>query len=111
MSRVITVVYPIAGAGTDRRRNVVITATVIGFYTLDTARLLKCRDIQRFGIIYFTVFSFMPIPLVLAARFIRTPAKAKFGKMGTTMHKVIIVIIASLLLSEFPPGTHREIDC
>ncbi|KAI5857778.1 hypothetical protein BZA05DRAFT_441085 [Tricharina praecox] len=76
-----------------------ITATVIGFYTLDTARLLKCRDIQRFGIIYFTVFSFMPIPLVLAARFIRTPAKAKFGKMGTTMHKVIIVIIASLLLT------------
>jgi len=77
----------------------VITATVVSFYSVDPDRLLKCRDIQRFGIIYFTVFSFLPVPMVLAARFVPSPTKAKFGKLGTTTHKVIIVVIAGLLLT------------
>jgi len=78
---------------------IVITAAVVSFYSVDPDRLLKCRDIQRFGVIYFTVFSFLPVPMVLAARLVPSPTKAKFGKLGTTTHKVIIVVIAGLLLS------------
>lgn len=41
------------------------------------------------------------MPLVLLSRFVpRTAGKAKFGKLGTLSHKVMIVLTASVLLSE-----------
>lgn len=77
--------------------------SVLAFYTLDRDRLNSCRSVQRFGIAYFAVFSFLPAPLALLARFVpprpESAAKERFGKLGTLSQKVVIVVAASLLLS------------
>jgi hypothetical protein len=78
----------------------VIVATVKSFYTLNTHSLKSIRTVQRFAMVYFTVFSFLPIPIVLLARFIPGGNKTRFGKLGTMTHKVIIVVIAAALLSK-----------
>ncbi|KAI5795587.1 hypothetical protein EDC01DRAFT_629523 [Geopyxis carbonaria] len=78
----------------------VVICTVLTFFTLDQDRIRICRNVQRFGSVYFTVFCFLPIPLVLLSRFVpRTAGKAKFGKLGTLSHKVMIVLTASGLLT------------
>ena len=78
----------------------VIVVTVLSFYTLDRDRLNSCRSVQKVGIVYFTVFSFLPAPLALLARFVPAAGpKEPFGKLGSLSHKVAIVVTASFLLS------------
>jgi len=78
----------------------VIVVTVLSFYTLDRDRLNSCRSVQKVGIVYFTVFSFLPTPLALLARFVPAAGpKEPFGKLGSLSHKVAIVVAASLLLT------------
>ncbi|EQL30270.1 hypothetical protein, variant [Blastomyces dermatitidis ATCC 26199] len=76
----------------------VITATVQSFYTLDTDIRLTDRNLQWWGVSYFTFVSFLPIPLlafiVLAPR--RQPPE-QFGQ-GSLRAKVLITASASLLL-------------
>lgn len=77
----------------------VIVATVMSFNTLDANKLNTYRDIQHVGVVYFTIFSFLPIPIVLLARFIPGNNKTRFGTLGTMTHKVIIVVVAAGLLT------------
>ncbi|TGZ84024.1 hypothetical protein EX30DRAFT_361985 [Ascodesmis nigricans] len=77
----------------------VITATVVSFYTMAPKRLKSCRDIQRFGMMYFLVFCFMPIPVVLLSRFVPSTTKQKFGTPDRLIHKVFIVLTAGVLLT------------
>jgi len=77
----------------------VIVATVVSFFTLDAGSLSKSHNVQRFSIIYFSVFAFLPIPLVLLARLLPAPDKTNFGKLGTLNQKVLIVLLAAVILS------------
>lgn len=77
----------------------VITATVISFYTLNRSVLQKCRTIQLFAGTYLAVLSFLPIPIVLAAwAWPRKNAIEKFGQ-GRFRTKVMLVLFTATLLS------------
>lgn len=59
--------------------------------------------VRRFGVMWFLIFTFAPIPIVLAAKFTsRQPQN--FGKMGSLQTKVIIVLAVSVILSNFHPS-------
>lgn len=77
----------------------VIVATVVSFFTLEESRLEKCKDTQRFGIIYFAIFCFLPVPIVLFSYLYPSQNKTNFGKLGTLEQKVMIVLAASLILT------------
>jgi amino acid transporter len=77
----------------------VITATILLFYTLNMNILRISKDIQHFALVYLAVFCFMPFPIVLISRWTsRRENKARFGKLGTLTHQVIIVLVAATLL-------------
>ncbi|KKZ64888.1 hypothetical protein EMCG_09206 [[Emmonsia] crescens] len=86
----------------------VITATVQSFYTLDTGIRSIDRNIQWWGVSYFTFVSFLPIPMlafiVLAPR--RQPTE-NFG-YGSLKAKILIAGTAAVLLclgASFRAGT------
>ncbi|ODH27798.1 hypothetical protein ACO22_04074 [Paracoccidioides brasiliensis] len=76
----------------------VVTATVQSFYTLDPDIRLIDRNLQWYGLSYFTAFSFLPIPMLafvlLSPRL--QPAQ-NFGH-GSLRAKFLIVGAASVLL-------------
>ncbi|OJD23176.1 hypothetical protein ACJ73_05474 [Blastomyces percursus] len=76
----------------------VIIATVQSFYTLDKDIRLIDRNLQWWGVSYFTFVSFLPIPLlafiVLAPR--RQPTE-QFGQ-GSLRAKILIAASVSVLL-------------
>lgn len=77
-----------------------IVASVKMFFTLDMSVLMKCRDIQRFGIIWFSIFSFLPIPIVLLSYLIpSSTGPENFGKRGTLGQKLLIVLAAGCILT------------
>ncbi|PKS05888.1 hypothetical protein jhhlp_007719 [Lomentospora prolificans] len=77
----------------------VITATVLSFYTLDRNRLDICRKIQLFAGTYLAVLAFLPIPIVLTAW--AWPRKTKIDKFGEGRFrtKVLLVLFTATLLS------------
>lgn len=77
----------------------VITATVISFYTLNPDTLSICRKIQLFSGTYLTVLAFLPIPIVLVAwAWPREERPEKFGH-GRLRTKVRLVLFTSTLLA------------
>ena len=77
----------------------VITATVLSFFTLDPERLSICRDIQLFSGTYLTVLSFLPIPIVtIAWAWPRGARPEKFGE-GRLRTKVRLILFTSTLLA------------
>ncbi|CAZ85719.1 unnamed protein product [Tuber melanosporum] len=78
----------------------VITTTVQSFNTLSTHTLNIDLSIRKFGIIYFAVFAFAPIPMLLIGNLIpsSTP-RQNFGKRGDLTEKTLIVILASAILT------------
>lgn len=86
----------------------VISATVQSFYTLDTSIRSIDRNLQWWGVSYFTFVSFLPIPMlafiVLAPR--RQPTES-FG-YGSLKAKILIAGTAAVLLclgASFRAGT------
>ena len=75
----------------------------MSFFTLKTTDLLTIRKLQQASIVFFTIFSATPIPIVLAARFIPGPEKTRFGRHGSMNGKVIICIVVAVALSTRPP--------
>ncbi|KAF2083221.1 hypothetical protein K490DRAFT_52213, partial [Saccharata proteae CBS 121410] len=76
----------------------VITVTVQSFYTLNTNTHRIDRDIQLYTATYFSLVSFLPIPLTLIAFGIpQRTALEKFGS-GRYRTKVVVLVGASFLL-------------
>jgi hypothetical protein len=77
----------------------VITATVLTFYTLNPNTRRICRDIQLFSGTYLAALAFLPIPIVLVALiWPRSTPIDKFGQ-GRFRTKVRLVVFTSFLLS------------
>ncbi|TPX06959.1 uncharacterized protein E0L32_011104 [Thyridium curvatum] len=79
----------------------VITATVITFYTLNPNTRRICRDIQLFAGTFLAFLAFLPIPVVLLAAL--TPRRGgrpvdKFGQ-GRMRTKVALILFTASLLT------------
>lgn len=76
-----------------------VTAIIQSFYTLDRNILRRDRDIMRFGVTYFAVSAFLPLPMI-AIRFI-IPTRARVDKFGQGRFrtKIILLLITSSLLT------------
>ena len=76
----------------------IITAVIQSFYTLNANTKRIDRDIQLYGATYYTVISFLPIPLVIGGLIIpRKTRVEKFGS-GRFRNKVAILLVAATLL-------------
>lgn len=89
----------------------VITATVLSFYTLNMNTRLVARDIQLAAITYLLVIATLPL-LLLAVAFLppKDQYETTFGE-GTMQGKAIIVTISSVLcvmIAGFKAGTAWE---
>jgi hypothetical protein len=76
-----------------------IFAGITQSFTLNAALRQKCRDIQLFGITFYTFIAFLPLPMVLLGRFLpgRIPPE-KFGE-GKFRTKVMVLVTSTLLLT------------
>ncbi|KAJ5256841.1 Protein of unknown function DUF3112 [Penicillium angulare] len=75
-----------------------ITTVIQSMYTLNTNIQRIDRDIQLYGVTYFAIVSFLPVPIVLAVLlFSRGKRIEEFGS-GSWSAKVLIVLTASVLL-------------
>ncbi|KAJ5083396.1 hypothetical protein N7456_012823 [Penicillium angulare] len=85
-----------------------ITTVIQSMYTLDVNIQRIDRDIQLYGVTYFAIVSFLPLPIVLAVLlFSRGKWIEEFGS-GSWVTKVMIVTTASVLLclgASFRAGT------
>lgn len=59
-------------------------------------------DIRKFASVWFILFAFAPIPIVLVAKF-TSSSEQNFGKKGSLMTKVTIVLVTAATLSNFYP--------
>ena len=76
----------------------IITSVIQSVYTLNSNTKRIDRDIQLYGGTYYTVISFLPIPLVIGGLIIpRKTRVEKFGS-GRFRHKVAILLVAATLL-------------
>ncbi|KAI5842955.1 hypothetical protein DFP73DRAFT_552826 [Morchella snyderi] len=78
----------------------VIVTTVQSFYTLNHSVLKADMNVRKFGVMWFLIFCFAPIPITLAAIFMpSTTEPQNFGKKGSLKTKAITVIIVSAVLT------------
>jgi len=86
----------------------VVTATVQLFFTTDPHIAKMDLDMQRAASTYFTVFSFLPIPIVIfALAYPKENLPDHFGR-GLFWHKAVVVLAAAVLLclgAAFRTGT------
>ncbi|KAH6879406.1 hypothetical protein B0T10DRAFT_158053 [Thelonectria olida] len=95
----ITVAFKFLYASITADIVMVIVALVYGFYTRDLDKLHTVRDVQRVGVTYLAVISFLPIPI--AGFCLLLPRKEpvdKFGE-GSMGMKVCLVVFTAVLLS------------
>lgn len=76
-----------------------VSFTVWSYFILDPAKLIIARDVDLFGATYFATAAFLPIPMVLCARFLSSKTPAENFGTGTIRSKVIIVLYGSFLLA------------
>lgn len=76
-----------------------VTCIVQSFYTRDRNILRIDRDVQRFGVVYFAVAAFLPLPLI-AIRFI-IPTRARVDKFGQGRFrtKILLILFTSSFLT------------
>ena len=75
-----------------------ITSVIQSFYTLNLNTRRIDRDIQLYGQTFYTIVSFLPIPIaLLSLAFPRKQRTEKFGE-GRFRHKIYILLLASTLL-------------
>jgi len=76
-----------------------VTGTIQSFYTRNTNTLRIDRDITRFGVTFFAVTAFLPLPLLLLRALL--PKRDTIDKFGTgrIRNKVAILIFTSSILS------------
>ncbi|KAL9130367.1 MAG: hypothetical protein Q9217_001425 [Psora testacea] len=76
----------------------IITAVIQSFYTLNENTKRIDRDVQLYGQTFYTVISFLPIPLVIGGLVV--PRKTRLEKFGSGRwrHKIAILIVSALLL-------------
>lgn len=60
-------------------------------------------DIRKFASVWFIIFVFAPIPIVIVAKY-TSSSEQNFGKKGSLMTKVIIVLVTAAVLSNFYPN-------
>ena len=85
-----------------------ITAVVQSMYTLDTNILRIDRDIQLYGVTYFAIVSFLPLPIVLAVLFFSRGKQVESFGSGSWRTKACVVLTAGVLLclgASFRAGT------
>jgi len=79
---------------------ILITSVVYGYYTLDPTKQSQFAAMRKFGVIYFTVFSASGMLITLAAiAFPSDDDPVPFGKKGGLRSQVLIVLLASTLLT------------
>ncbi|MCJ1403646.1 hypothetical protein MMC11_006869 [Xylographa trunciseda] len=78
---------------------IIISFTVLSFYTLDPTKRRIAHDLQLYGGTLFAVMAFLPIPIVLAGIII--PRKSRLEKFGSGRFrtKVYILLTAAFFLS------------
>ncbi|MCJ1438290.1 hypothetical protein MMC27_007678 [Xylographa pallens] len=78
---------------------ILISFTVLSFYTLDPSKRQTAHDLQLYGGTLFAVIAFLPIPIVLAG--IIVPHKSRVEKFGSGRFrtKLYILVTAASLLS------------
>ncbi|MCJ1384952.1 hypothetical protein MMC17_008070 [Xylographa soralifera] len=78
---------------------ILISFTVLSFYTLDPTKRQTAHDLQLYGSTLFAVMAFLPIPIVLAG--VIVPHKTRVEKFGSGRFrtKLYILITAAFLLS------------
>ncbi|MCJ1392731.1 hypothetical protein MMC18_005602 [Xylographa bjoerkii] len=78
---------------------ILISFTVLSFYTLDPTKRRIAHDLQLYGGTLFAVIAFLPIPIVLAG--IILPHKSRVEKFGSGRFrtKVYILLTTASLLS------------
>lgn len=79
----------------------VITATIVSFYTLDQARRRSCRNVQLFAGTFLAVLAFAPVPIVVVAGLVPRRDGRRVEKFGTGSWraKVRLLLFTSLLLT------------
>ena len=78
---------------------ILISFTVLSFYTLDPSKRQTAHDLQLYGGTLFAVIAFLPIPIVLGGIIVpRTSRVEKFGS-GRFRTKLYILVTAAFLLS------------
>lgn len=76
-----------------------ITCTVQSFYTLNTNTRRIDRDVQRVGVVYFTISAFLPFPLMALNYLLPYNTRIdKFGE-GRFRSKIAIVLFTSFILT------------
>ncbi|KAE8380392.1 hypothetical protein BDV26DRAFT_257566 [Aspergillus bertholletiae] len=87
----------------------VITATVVSFYTLDQYTRSQCRDVQLAAMTYFLVFTCLPLVQVMIAFILpRSPREESFGQGGPTSKAAIVTLSSCLciLIAGFKAGAN-----
>lgn len=86
----------------------VITCVIQSMYTLDPNILRIDRDIQLYGVTYFAIVSFLPIPITLLVLFFARGKDFEHPGSGSWSTKGCIVLSAAVLLclgASFRAGT------
>jgi len=76
-----------------------ITCVIQSFYTRDANILRIDRDVQRFGVTYFAVAAFLPIPLVMLRYVLPKRSETETFGTGHFNTKIAILLISSTLLT------------
>lgn len=78
---------------------ILVTFTVMSFYTRNKHILLVARDVQRFGSTYFAVAAFLPLPMLLLRAILPRQNKMdRFGQ-GRMRTKVALIVFSSSILT------------
>ena len=86
----------------------VITVVIQSMYTLNANTHRIDHDIQLYGVTYFAIFSFLPIPIVLAILILTRFRSVKHPGTGSWHTRAFIILLAGCLLclgASFRAGT------
>ena len=98
-NKVVTVVYKLVYTSITADIMMVIIALVYSYFTRDLDKLKKVRDVQRVGVTYLAVISFLPIPIIALSLLLpRNQPVEEFGQ-GSMRAKVFLTIFSAVLLS------------
>jgi len=105
---ILSITFKVFYAAIGAALAMVITAAIIGAYTLNTSTLEKVRDVQLAAITFLLIFVTLPLVLLALAHFLpHSSDEEHFGQGSMTKKKVIVLLVACLLITiaGFKAGT------
>ncbi|CAM1508716.1 Fc.00g055640.m01.CDS01 [Cosmosporella sp. VM-42] len=98
-NKVVTAVYRVIYSSITADILMVIIALVYSYFTRDLDKLKKARDVQRVGVTYLAVISFLPIPIIALSLLLpRKEPVEEFGA-GSMGARVFLTIFSAVLLA------------